>query len=94
MARKRRGIRLSSALPNRKPVETRPRSVPQVGRNDPCPCGSGKKYKACHAATGERYLVKIAKERDRERLQQERARLKAAGVPWYRRLFAKPGAPS
>src|SRR5438270_59074 len=20
------------------------------GRNDPCPCGSGKKYKACHAA--------------------------------------------
>ncbi|OYT87304.1 MAG: preprotein translocase subunit SecA [Burkholderiales bacterium PBB6] len=23
-------------------------SVPQVGRNDPCPCGSGKKYKACH----------------------------------------------
>ena len=19
-----------------------------VGRNDPCPCGSGKKYKACH----------------------------------------------
>ncbi|MBN3724502.1 preprotein translocase subunit SecA [Burkholderia sp. Ac-20379] len=22
--------------------------VPRVGRNDPCPCGSGKKYKACH----------------------------------------------
>jgi preprotein translocase subunit SecA len=22
--------------------------VPQVGRNEPCPCGSGKKYKACH----------------------------------------------
>jgi preprotein translocase subunit SecA len=22
--------------------------VPQVGRNDPCPCGSGKKYKQCH----------------------------------------------
>ena len=21
---------------------------PKVGRNDPCPCGSGKKYKACH----------------------------------------------
>jgi preprotein translocase subunit SecA len=20
----------------------------KVGRNDPCPCGSGKKYKACH----------------------------------------------
>jgi len=21
-----------------------------VGRNDPCPCGSGKKYKKCHGA--------------------------------------------
>jgi len=24
------------------------RSGPKVGRNDPCPCGSGKKYKHCH----------------------------------------------
>lgn len=24
------------------------RSHPKVGRNDPCPCGSGKKYKQCH----------------------------------------------
>ncbi|WP_276808910.1 preprotein translocase subunit SecA [Castellaniella defragrans] len=23
-------------------------AVPRVGRNDPCPCGSGKKYKHCH----------------------------------------------
>jgi preprotein translocase subunit SecA len=23
-------------------------AVPKVGRNDPCPCGSGKKYKSCH----------------------------------------------
>jgi preprotein translocase subunit SecA len=22
--------------------------VPRVGRNEPCPCGSGKKYKNCH----------------------------------------------
>ncbi|HZF78874.1 MAG TPA: SEC-C metal-binding domain-containing protein [Rubrivivax sp.] len=22
--------------------------MPKVGRNDPCPCGSGKKYKLCH----------------------------------------------
>ncbi|MFP4377343.1 MAG: preprotein translocase subunit SecA [Spirochaetales bacterium] len=27
------------------------RSMPKVGRNDPCPCGSGKKYKHCHGAT-------------------------------------------
>jgi SEC-C motif-containing protein len=24
------------------------RAAPKVGRNDPCPCGSGKKYKHCH----------------------------------------------
>ncbi len=24
------------------------RTMPKVGRNDPCPCGSGKKYKYCH----------------------------------------------
>jgi SEC-C motif-containing protein len=27
--------------------ETQIRAVPKVGRNDPCPCGSGKKYKKC-----------------------------------------------
>lgn len=32
------------------PVAKKPAtsSEPQVGRNDPCPCGSGKKYKLCH----------------------------------------------
>ncbi|MGI9271714.1 MAG: preprotein translocase subunit SecA [Woeseiaceae bacterium] len=30
------------------PVETFIRDAPKVGRNDPCPCGSGKKYKQCH----------------------------------------------
>ena len=29
-----------------KPVTIR-REAPKVGRNDPCPCGSGKKYKQC-----------------------------------------------
>jgi len=24
--------------------------TPEAGRNDPCPCGSGKKYKKCHGA--------------------------------------------
>jgi len=27
------------------------RESPRVGRNDPCPCGSGKKYKHCHGKT-------------------------------------------
>ncbi|MAP41717.1 MAG: preprotein translocase subunit SecA [Woeseiaceae bacterium] len=29
-------------------VRTIRRDAPKVGRNDPCPCGSGKKYKKCH----------------------------------------------
>ncbi len=35
------------------PVKTRPfvREEPKVGRNDPCPCGSGKKYKKCCGTT-------------------------------------------
>jgi uncharacterized protein len=35
---------------NRYKVETIRRDAPKVGRNDPCPCGSGKKYKQCHGA--------------------------------------------
>jgi len=31
-------------------IKTVVRSQPKVGRNDPCPCGSGKKYKKCHGA--------------------------------------------
>jgi preprotein translocase subunit SecA len=32
------------------PVKTIVRDQPKVGRNDLCPCGSGKKYKKCHGA--------------------------------------------
>ncbi|MGY4831526.1 UPF0149 family protein [Sphaerotilaceae bacterium SBD11-9] len=32
-------------------VQTVKREAPKVGRNDPCPCGSGKKFKQCHGAT-------------------------------------------
>ncbi|MBN8555770.1 MAG: preprotein translocase subunit SecA [Deltaproteobacteria bacterium] len=31
-------------------TETVKREAEKVGRNDPCPCGSGKKYKKCHGA--------------------------------------------
>ena len=42
----------SSSQP-KKPIAQRPKIIRQpsklkVGRNDPCPCGSGKKYKQCH----------------------------------------------
>jgi preprotein translocase subunit SecA len=36
-----------------KPAAPRPVSAaPEAGRNDPCPCGSGKKYKKCHGRMG------------------------------------------
>jgi len=35
--------------PDARPTTVR-RNQPKVGRNDPCPCGSGKKYKKCHGA--------------------------------------------
>ncbi|HZC85137.1 MAG TPA: preprotein translocase subunit SecA, partial [Rubrobacter sp.] len=37
--------------PNQRPKSPR-RAEGKVGRNDPCPCGSGKKYKKCHGRPG------------------------------------------
>ena len=37
-------------LPLRYKVEAVRRSTPKVGRNEPCPCGSGRKFKQCHGA--------------------------------------------
>ena len=40
------------AAPQRLQAARRPvRAAPEPGRNDPCPCGSGQKYKKCHGAT-------------------------------------------
>jgi len=41
----------SNARPQPSPAAaTSASSAAKVGRNDPCPCGSGKKYKKCHGA--------------------------------------------
>jgi uncharacterized protein len=37
--------------PARYEVQTIRRTVPKVGRNEPCPCGSGRKFKACHGTS-------------------------------------------
>ncbi len=39
-----------AAAPAQRPMASAPpqRALPRAGRNDPCPCGSGKKYKKCH----------------------------------------------
>ncbi|HTJ43234.1 MAG TPA: preprotein translocase subunit SecA [Kofleriaceae bacterium] len=51
----KRGAQRGGARPQQKAdggdaakQETVRRDKPKVGRNDPCPCGSGKKYKKCH----------------------------------------------
>ena len=47
-------MQLQHALANAEPAEPAEALAPfkrfaqKVGRNDPCPCGSGKKYKQCH----------------------------------------------
>ncbi len=39
-----------AGLPSRLLAQTIQRDAPKVGRNDPCPCGSGKKHKKCCGA--------------------------------------------
>ena len=33
---------------------SKPECIPDLGRNDPCWCGSGKKYKKCHMESDEK----------------------------------------
>ncbi|HZD11421.1 MAG TPA: preprotein translocase subunit SecA [Candidatus Binatia bacterium] len=52
-----------------KGVELR-REMPKVGRNDPCPCGSGKKYKHCHLRQDRAAERRANGGRSRSRVQQ------------------------
>jgi len=56
-----RRTRIRPSLSMRKSVVTSPKRSIKVGRNDPCPCGSGKKYKDCCLPKGEKALLKIYK---------------------------------
>jgi hypothetical protein len=60
-----------------------------VGRNSPCPCGSGRKYKDCHEKEGEAFLAKLARRQEKERRKEAMKRLKEEGVPWWRRWLGK-----
>jgi preprotein translocase subunit SecA len=42
--------KLDEASAEKRAAATPAREGPRVGRNDPCPCGSGRKYKKCHGA--------------------------------------------
>jgi hypothetical protein len=67
----------------------RPRQVAKVGRNDPCPCGSGKKYKECHEVEGTAFLEKLAWKEAKRLHREERRRRRAASPPWWRRWFGR-----
>ncbi|WP_205326830.1 preprotein translocase subunit SecA [Glycomyces sp. YM15] len=46
------GPRKASTAPPAKQANPQQRQSEKVGPNEPCPCGSGKKYKRCHGAPG------------------------------------------
>lgn len=46
-------LSVEPALGGSAPAQPAAAHVRHVGRNDPCPCGSGKKYKRCHLGTGQ-----------------------------------------
>jgi len=52
MRRKRRELEQArmAGAGDAQPVQQVVRGQEKVGRNDPCPCGSGKKYKKCHGS--------------------------------------------
>ena len=78
----RRGFGTQSKVVGAGFSDVTPRRVAKVRRNDPCPCGAGRKYKDCHERDGHAFLDKLARERDA-------ARMKAEGVPWYKRLLLR-----
>ena len=80
MARGGKGKRfkISPKLSLRKSVVTGPRKILKVGRNDPCPCGSDKKYKNCCIKKGEAFLKKIAKKQEKLRLKETQKKDSAA----------------
>ena len=43
----RKEVAKGEAMSDNKPKKKEPKRVNKIGRNDPCPCGSGKKYKNC-----------------------------------------------
>jgi len=49
-AQQERQMRLQSREKEAEKPQTVRRQMAKIGRNDPCPCGSGKKYKKCCGA--------------------------------------------
>ncbi|MBN1887970.1 MAG: SEC-C domain-containing protein [Thermoflexales bacterium] len=70
----RRALHTSRDGQTARPVKTAP--ADQIGRNDPCPCGSGKKYKHCHGQSGGARLEPEAVARPQASLQRGAGRVR------------------
>lgn len=66
-----------------------PRQVLKVGRNEPCPCGGGRKYKDCHQKDGEAFLAKLARKQAKERHKEAKQGPAGEGAPWWRRWLGR-----
>ena len=73
---KGRSYKISPKMSLRKSVVTAPRRILQVGRNDPCPCGSGEKYKNCCIKKGESFLKKMARKTEKQKLKEAKEQSK------------------
>ncbi len=63
---------VSSAPPEPEPLRTT--KWDEVGRNDPCPCGSGKKFKHCHYREIQRQRQTVAQDKVKQRGSSRRRR--------------------
>jgi len=62
-----------------------PTAGPQIGRNEKCPCGSGRKYKQCCLGKDEEKARK-ARAKDAEKAAKEAEKARKADKPAKRRL--------
>ena len=60
LERLKKNERLALDLKRAKNAKTLKRAYTKTGRNEPCPCGSGKKYKQCHMREQERQYVIVS----------------------------------
>ena len=89
MAKKKRRSKLQAKEMMRSFSVSEPRRVIRVGRNELCPCGSGKKYKDCHAEQGEIFLQRLTQQRAKARRLREQ---KEAGASWFKQLLTRLGS--
>ena len=62
--------------------------APPVGRNDPCPCGSGKRYKHCHGAAGASRPLETAAQKLQRALSLHARGDADAALPIYQDVLA------